>query len=326
VWAIEHEGESDLDKILITGGTGFVGSNLAARLSHDGYPLTLARRASSVDNTGSANSVLVADIGANTDWRPALDGCDVVVHLAAQVPAHSALTTDFDAINNAGTARLVEQSIEAGVTRFVFMSSVSTMVENSVEGKVDEKYAGRGSLTPYGLSKRAAEDHVAAFACEGRVGISLRPPLVYGANAKGRWGTLQRLAASWLPLPFGAVNNRRSLVAVENLADAVATVISVSRTKDVSGTYLVAESEGVSTCEIVTWLREGMGIPRLMLPVPVSSLRGLLKSIGYDVAAQSLLGDLVIDSTLFRTVFEWSPKVESKEAIRISGAQYRRGL
>lgn len=121
------------------------------------------------------------------------------------------------------------------------------------------------------------------------------------------------------------IHNCRSLIAVENLIDALAATISVSATRDVSGVYFVADNKGVSISDIVAWLREGMGLPRLLLPIPVGTLRGMLRIVGFDNTAQGILGDLMIDSTLFRTVFDWTPRLDSKEAIRKSGELYRLG-
>jgi len=315
-----------LSRILITGGTGFIGSYLSAKLIDDGHFLTVAHRSAMATGfPDSVRTVAIENIGPRTDWRQALEGCEVVVHLGAQVPSHGAQIADYDAINNIGTASLVEQSIGARIKRFIFLSSVSAVVESATRGEVSEKTRNSSSLTAYGQSKREAERHVTSFARDGRVGISIRPPLVYAFNAKGRWATLQRLAASRLPLPFGMVHNRRSLIAVENLVDALAATISVSEMRDVSGVYFVADNKGVSISDIVGWLREGMGLPRLLLPLPVATLRGILRVAGFDNTAQGILGDLMIDSTLFRTVFDWTPRLDSKEAIKKSGQQYRLG-
>jgi UDP-glucose 4-epimerase len=204
-----------LSRILVTGANGFVGRHLARRLERDGNALTLAQRLPIAgDGEGSPRRIAIGDVGPQTDWSRALDGCETVIHLAGQLPVANADPAEFQQVNEAGTARLVEQAVGAGVQRFVFLSSVAAVVSGSRTTALDERTPPSPVLSPYGQSKRAAEGHVAAFAAGDRLGISIRPPLVYSADAGGTWAMLQRLAASRLPLPFGAIRNRRSLVAI----------------------------------------------------------------------------------------------------------------
>jgi UDP-glucose 4-epimerase len=274
----------------------------------------------------STRSIAVGNVGPDTDWRRALEGCETVIHLAGQVPRKGVEAADFRSVNDAGTARLVEQAIEAGTRRFVFLSSVSAVIENDAGFEIDEQTPATASLTPYGQSKRAAEAHVVSFARAGRVGISIRPPLVYAADAKGKWMTLQRLAGSGLPLPFGMVHNRRSLIAVENLVDALVATAAVAPTKELSGAYFVADASAVSVREIFTWLREGLGLPSRLVPVPVGGLRRLLRLSSLGSLEQRLFGDLAIDSSLFCKTFDWTPGLHPSDAIRKSGAEFRSGL
>jgi UDP-glucose 4-epimerase len=313
-----------LGRILVTGANGFVGRHLARRLEADGHALVLAqRRPVDGDAGASPRRVAIGDVGPRTDWGRALDGCETVIHLAGQLPASNADSADFELVNDAGTARLVEQAAGAGVKRFVFLSSVAAVVSGSGAPAIDEQTPPSPALSPYGQSKRAAEGHVAAFAAGERLGISIRPPLVYGADAGGTWAMLQRLAASRLPLPFGAIRNRRSLVAVDNLVDALAAVVAAPAAKALSGTYFVADDRPVGVRDVFAWLREGMGLSPLLLPVPAGALAGMLRLTGREKIAQQLLGDLVIDASLFRRTFNWTLRVDTREAIRKSGAEYR---
>ena len=148
--------------------------------------------------------------------------------------------------------------------------------------------------------------------------------MVYGAKAHGTWHTLQRIAASGIPLPFASVENRRSMIAVENLADALLTVVAVSATKDVSGSYFVADYGTASVREIFTWLRQGMGMSPRLVAVRPAMLRHASDWIGLGRPLDRLLGDLVIDSSLFRTTFDWRPRLETSDAVRESGAGFRR--
>ena len=301
-----------MTRLLLTGAGGFVGRHLMPRLVGAGHAVVTAGRARS---GASAGHVVVGEIGPQTDWSRALDGCDAVVHLAAQVPGRGIPDDRYAAVNDRGTQRLVRQAKTAGVTRFILMSSIFAAVHGEVAGQVPD--------TPYGRSKRAAEAHVAAFAGPGRTGISLRPPLVYGAGAVGNWALLQRLAALPVPLPFGAVRNRRSVIAVDNLVDAI--LASIAAPDAPSGTYAVADGGTVGLADILTWLRAGMGRSPGLFPVPPGMLGLALRALGQGQAAQSLLGDLVADTTPFKVAFGWKPPLRSETAIAAAGKTRRTG-
>jgi len=305
-----------MTQVLLTGSTGFVGRKVAARLTQAGYAVRKAVR-----HRGQRGDVVaVGSIGPETDWRGALDGCTAVVHLAARTPGRGVQEAEFSSVNDRGTARLAEQADAAGIGTFLLMSSIFALTENAHKGVVDDRSASRAVL-PYGRSKLAAESHVAAFAAAGRAGISLRPPLVYGAEATGNWRLLQKLAATGMPLPFGAARNRRTMISVDNLADAVVAALR-GATPERSGAYAVADSESLSLAEILACLREGMGKPARLVPVPATLMATPLKLAGRGAIAQSLLGDLEIDSSRFRAAFDWSPPENAREAIRRSGREF----
>jgi UDP-glucose 4-epimerase len=314
-----------LERILLTGVTGFVGRHLLKVLVRAGYQLTLAHRPGRGPRTIPAphRSITIDGIGPNTDWHAALDGCDVVIHMAGLVPRRGVKPADFDAVNAAGTGRLVEQARAAGAQRFIFLSSVATVVDNQAAREINEQTPSARSLSPYGESKLEAEFHVAAFARDGRSAVSILPPMVYGAKARGTWLTLQRIAASGLPLPFASIENRRSVIAVENLADALLTVVKVSATKDVSGSYFVTDHGTASVREIFTWLRHGMGMSPRLFHVRPAMMRHAADWVGLGRPIDRLLGDLAIDSSLFCTTFDWTPPLETSKAVRQSGAGFR---
>ncbi len=288
----------------------------------DGHDIAVATRSPIANAVGRPETIVVGGLGPHTDWRSALRGCDAVIHLAAQVPGRGITPGVFDKVNNLGTARLTEQAFEAGVKLFVHLSSVAA-ADNLSGAPVAGDTPLRGPGSPYGLSKLAAESHVAGFSRQGRVGVSIRAPLVYGWNAKGNWALLQRLAASGLPLPFAAVRNRRSLIAVDNLADAIATVVNAPLLgQESGGVYAVADSESVSLAELIGWLRQGMKRPPRLLAFPESGLRALLGAAGQGHVARSLLGDLEVDSSRFRAAFRWTPPLTAREAICASAARY----
>jgi UDP-glucose 4-epimerase len=305
-----------MKKILVTGSSGFVGRAVVRRLEADGFHVVKAVRAPS----GDANEAVFGSLSATTEWAPHLEGCDTVVHLAAQVPGGGTSDRDFIEINELATARLAEESLSAGVKMLVFMSSIFAVAENSHDGPVNDATPARPQL-PYGRSKLAAEQQIAAFASPKHTGISLRAPMVYGAKAKGNWRFLQKIAAGPAPLPFSLVDNRRTLVSIDNLADAIARTCHRGRPID-SGTYAVGDMQSVSLPEIIRQLRGGMGRPARLVPVPSSLMIAGMKLAGRGQMAESLFSNLEVDSSRFREVFDWQPPETAQKGIRKSGAGF----
>lgn len=307
-------------RILVTGSSGFVGRHLLLRLIADGHALNLASRTAIEPAATAPNvqTVAVGDIGPETDWRQALAGCDTVIHLAGQTASTGPGDTACERVNALGTRRLTEQAAEAGASTFVFLSSVMAIANNWSPHVLTDATPSIAT-SPYGISKLHAEQHVAAFANEGRRGVSLRPPMIYGPGAKGNWRRLQQLAASGLPLPFGSVANRRTLVSVNNVVDAIARVVKLGPGAP-SGTYLVGDEDAVSLADIVRLLREGRHRPKRLLPVPPALLQMPLRLAGLNTIANSLFADLELDSSGFRTAFNWKPAERAADAIRMAGA------
>ncbi len=310
------------NRVLLTGATGLVGRTVLSNLLSAGFNVTTAGRGPSTARIGEVHHVAVGEIGAATDWRQALKDCRTVVHLAAQVPFRDVANERFDEVNDRGTARLIDCARDSQVDRFVFMSSVFAMTGNAAECVVDEQTPPRPT-TAYGRSKLAGETHVLDFGQGGRMAVVLRPPLVYAAHAKGNWQLLQKLAASGMPLPFASIRNRRSLIALDNLADAVMRVLMASAEALASRAYLVADDEPASLSQVVLWLREGMGCDPRQFPLPPTAINGVLRTMGLGSVADSLLGDLVVDTSLFRRSFAWRPPHATGDAVRQAGAAFR---
>lgn len=294
-------------RILVTGTTGFIGRHLVPALCARGHEVVEAGRR---PRKGASRFVAVGEIGPETDWRKALEGVDAVVHLAGIAQRNADSNGDHDRchrVNALGTEQLAQQACDSESRTLVFLSSI---------------FAGREDPSAYARSKRAAEVHVAAFSEGGRAGIVLRPPLVYGSDAGGNWKKLQRLAASGLPLPFGAIANRRSLCSVGNLCSAVAVAVEAGLKGAGSGTYEIADREAVSLAQMLGWLRDGMEKPRRLIPLPASFLRIAGRASGRRELFAALLDDLVADPSGFMRVFAWSPSETAEEAIKGSGRLY----
>jgi len=296
-------------RILVTGATGFVGRALVHRLLADGRRVRAAVRPTSAALPAAVERALVEDIGPDTDWHVALAGVDAIVHLAAR--AHVLRDTSPDAhalyraVNTLGTLRLAEAAASLGVGRFLFLSSVRVHGERSPGVPFDET-GPLAAEDPYGGSKAEAERGLASLAASGGLEpIVLRAPLVYGHDAKGNFARLVALVARGAWLPLGSVHNRRSLVYVGNLVDAIARALD--HPAAAGQTFMVSDGEDVSTPELVRRIARALGKPARLLPVPPALLRigGVLVGRSDDVAR--LLDDLAVDSSRIRVRLGWRP-------------------
>lgn len=307
-------------RILVTGGTGFLGKPIIRRLTQQGHQVVSSRRAAYSDE-GPGEVVSVGSVDGNTDWSVALHGCEAVIHLAAQLPARGVPDHVFIETNDHGTARLAKQAAAAGVRLFIYVSSIGAIVGHSTQRPITDDIVATGP-TIYGRSKLNAERHVASFAVGGRCGISLRPPILYGSGARGNWKLMLRLAACGLPLPFASVDNRRHMMAAHNLVEAICHLIAKNPPASSSGAYAIADSQAVGLAQILHLLRMEMGLNSRLFPVPVPLLRAIFRMIGRRSVSESLLGDLEIDSKRFCATFDWQPVVEVETAMRQSARDF----
>lgn len=303
--------------ILVTGASGFVGRALLPRLASEGYRVRAAVRRPDSGLPAGAAPVAIGDLTDEPDWRRALAGVDAVVHLAARAHVLAERSPDafalYHAANTIPTLRLAEAAAAAGLRRLVFISSVRVHGSRTVGAPFDEA-SPLAAEDPYGRSKADAERGLAEIArASGLEVVVLRPPLVYGPGARGNFARLARLVARGVALPLGAVRNRRSLVYVGNLADAI--VRSVAHPAAAGRTFMVSDGEDLSTAELVRRIARALGRPPRLVPVPPALLRaaGALAGRREDVAR--LLDDLAVDSSLLRRALGWTPPYTLDEGL-----------
>jgi nucleoside-diphosphate-sugar epimerase len=292
--------------ILVTGATGFVGRAVCGSLAAAARPL---RRAVREPESATADAVAVGDIGAATDWRRALEGVACVVHLAARTHVMRESAADplaeYRRANVESTARLARQAAEAGVKRLVFMSSIKVNGEST-----KQPYTEADQPRPedaYGISKWETEQALAGIAAATSLEIVvLRPPLVYGPGVKGNFLRLMRLIERGVPLPLASVANRRSLVYVGNLADAVVAATAAPRAA--GRTYLVADAEDVSTPALARAIARALGTRARLLPCPALLLELGAALTGRRAEAARLTGSLQVDSSAARRELGWQPR------------------
>lgn len=304
-----------MNNVLLTGSTGFIGSTLLARvLGCDDLCISVALRNLSSDLP--YRSYLIDGLAKETDWSSALEGQEVVIHVAAR--AHimndesSDLLAEYRKVNVEGTENLARQAAAAGVNRFVFISSIGVNGINSLrpftEMDADSPH------DPYSQSKFEAEIGLKKIASDtGMEVVIIRPPLVYGGNAPGNFGSLIKLLAKALPLPFGAVNNKRSMVYVENLVDLI--IRCIDHPNAANQTFLVSDGEDLSLKSLITYIRKAMGKPALLLPVPVGLFKLAGKLTGKSGVVDRLVGDLQVDSSKACELLDWTPPYTVEQGI-----------
>ena len=306
-------------RVLVTGASGFVGRTLLPVLSLRSHEIVAAMRAAPSDRHTPSNSVAIGDINAATNWSDALHGADAVVHLAARVHVMSENAGDplkeFRRVNTDGTLNLARQAAIAGVRRFIFLSTIGVN-GNTTQTEVPFK-ENDASLPhdPYSMSKHEAEVGLRAISKSTGIEIVIiRPTLVHGSKAPGNFGKLTRLVAKGLPLPLASINNRRSLVGIDNLVDFIVTCLE--HPAAVNETFLVSDGEDLSTPDLIRRMACAMDRPARLLPVPKSVLMAAAAMLGKRDMAQRLCGSLQVDISKSRTLLGWNPPVSVDEGLR----------
>jgi nucleoside-diphosphate-sugar epimerase len=305
-------------RVLATGSNGFVGKSLLSALHAKAHDISAPMRAPS-DQGASLNSLIVGDINAGTNWVAALDGADAVIHLAARVHIMRDTARDplaeFRRVNTEGTLNLARQAADAGVRRFIFLSTIGVN-GNATQPEVAFK-ENDASLPhdPYSVSKHEAEVGLRGIArSTGMEVVIIRPTLVYGKNAPGNFGKLTRLVACGMPLPLASIPNRRSLVGIDNLVDFIITCLE--HPAAANETFLISDGEDLSTPDLIQRMARAMNRPAHLLPVPKSMLMAAATMLGKHDMAQRLCSSLRVDTWKARTLLAWNPPVSVDEGLR----------
>ncbi len=312
--------------ILVTGGSGFVGSALLTRLLKDGYEARTTTRGCLSAELKDVQHLKIRDMNASTDWNAALIRVYAVVHCAARVHVMQDGSADplqsYREVNVDGTLNLASQAAQAGVRRFVFVSSIK------VNGEATQSYRPftaddvPSPLDPYGLSKLEAEQGLRKIEAQtGMEVVIVRPPLVYGRGVKANFSAMMRWVALGIPLPLGAIQNARSMVALDNLVDLLVTCIK--HPAAAGQTFLVSDGQDVSTTELVRRTARAMGKKVILLPVPVPVLERGAAMLGKRAVAQRLCGSLQVDIEKTRRLLGWTPPLTLDQGLKkaVDGSQ-----
>ena len=311
--------------MLITGANGFVGRALCVMAVNRGMAVRGAIRSPCALTTGVENLV-VGNIDNSTNWQDVLRSCEVVVHLAARVHVMQEAAGDplaeFRRVNVQGTLNLARQAATAGVRRFVFISSIGVNGAQTFQ----QPFTDQGQVaphSPYAVSKYEAELVLEALAVEtGMEVVIIRPPLVYGPGAPGNFGSLMRWLRRGVPLPLGAIHNRRSMVALDNLVDLILTCID--HPAAANQTFLVSDGEDLSTTQLLQRLGRALGKPARLIPVPAILLKAGAALVGKPAIAQRLCGSLQVDISKTQQLLGWTPPLSVDEGLKRAAEGYLR--
>jgi|SRR5579883_2801407 len=315
-----------MPSVLVTGAAGFVGRSACRRLVREGWTVrgAIRSREGLESLAAGVEPVIVGDIGGATDWSPVLKDVEAVVHLAARAHVMTDTAVDplaaYRATNLQGTRRLAEAAAAAGIGRFVFMSSIKVNGEGA-----PLPYTERDPARPedaYGVTKWEAEQSLMELALRSSLRPTiLRSPLVYGPGVKGNFLRLLEVISKGLPLPFASIRNRRSLVFVGNLADAIAA--SLRQTPARPRTFLVSDGEDVSTSELLRRLGQALGRTALLFPFPPFLLRAGGRLAKREAVTKRLLSSLAVDSSAIRAELGWKPPYPMSHGLQDTAAWFR---
>lgn len=303
-------------KILITGYSGFVGSNLAVQLKSRFQLNLLGRKPSELGN------VFIHNIDSKSSYKAALGGVNVVVHCAARVhvmnDASNEQLTEFRAVNTFGTLNLAKQAAQAGVKRFIFLSSIKVNGE-STSGKAPFIASDKSAAeNPYGISKAEAEQKLLELGKKtGMEIVIIRPPLVYGEGVKANFASLMRFVDKRLPLPFRALkSNKRSIVSVYNLVDLIK--VCIEHPKAANQMFLASDDHDLSTAEMVALMAKVQNKKNLALPVPVWCFKLVGKLLNKKDVIDRLTGSLQLDISHTKNTLDWKPPYSVEHGFKLA--------
>ncbi|POG06245.1 NAD-dependent dehydratase [Pseudomonas putida] len=303
----------DSRTILVTGASGFVGSALCRQLNTLGV---FSVRAPSRRD---------AELAAETDWVSALAGVDAVIHAAARVHVMQENANDsqaeFRRVNVDGTLNLARQAAAAGVRRFIFISSIKVNGELSQPGqplRADDTPAPQDA---YGVSKHEAEQGLLQLAAAtGMEVVVIRPVLVYGPGVKANFLSMLRWVQRGVPLPLGALPNRRSLVFVDNLVDLV--MACLDHPQAANQVFLASDGQDVTLSQLLRAIGQALGRPARLLPVPPSLLHAAARVLGRGDLAQRLLGSLQVDIAKNHQLLGWTPPFTLEQGLNLTARAF----
>lgn len=315
-------------RLAVTGANGFVGQALCAEAIARGLAVRgLTRRLCSLP--AGVENVAVGQVDGETTWETALEGCDVVIHLAARVHIMRDKSqdplTEFRRVNTQGTIRLAQACVAAGVRRLVNVSSIGVNGPSTIgESKFSDTDIP-DPHNPYSLSKWEAEQALRRLHEQGVLDvITVRPPLIYGPGVRGNFLRLLSAVNRGIPLPLGMTRNFRDLLFVGNLVDFL--LLCAQHPAAGGNTYLVSDGTPVSTHTLLRGLARALNVQPRVFPFPPFLLQWLGNMTGYTAEFERLLSSLRVDSSKVFSELDWQPPYTLRQGLQSTADWYKAAL
>lgn len=309
-------------KILITGATGFIGKALTEYLFNRGeQQLILSSREDFASGVPEIHKVITGSINANTHWQPAVENTKIVIHTAGIAHQKNIPADEYHLTHVVATKHLAMQCIQAGVQQFIYLSSIGVHGRTSESGSFSESSPYQ-PVNEYATSKLRTEEILKEICSASSMQLTIiRPPLVYAAHAPGNFGRLLHSTYQGMPLPVGSINNKRGIIALENLLDFIGACIN--NPKAMNQTFLVADTDNhLSTRTIIEHLASGMEKPARTLNIPTRLLNILANLTGQKEKYIQLCGNLAIDTSKARTLLGWQAPFSTGDMLIKAGRNY----
>jgi nucleoside-diphosphate-sugar epimerase len=303
--------------ILITGATGFVGKNLIekSKKNKDLNFTAVTRKDGAIDNV---ECKIISDINSSTQWDNVINNIDVIVHTAARVHVMNDNSSDplneFREVNTRGTINLAKSAVQKGVKRFIFISSIKAGGETSELGKPLTENDVYVPSDYYGLSKYEAEHQLLQLAKNSKMEVVIiRPTLIYGPGVKANFETMMRWASRPIPLPFGAIDNKRSLVSIDNLISLIEVCFYHPKAKN--QIFYVSDDNDLSTSDLLLKIYKSFKNRTPLIPVPENIIKLIFLLVGKSDYSVRLLGSLQVDISKVKSLLNWEPVYSVEESI-----------
>ena len=305
-------------KILVTGATGFIGTQLSETLAKSGHQVRNTAR-SIAPNRSTTRELITCDLESADNLDHLTTGCDAIVHLAgrAHVMSDNPATSEslYVSANVDVTRKLAQSAARTGVKRMILMSSVKVNGESTT---IDAPFTSQDTPNPqdpYGRSKTQAEQALWDVASTSALeGVVIRPPLVYGPGVRANFASLIGIVNRGIPLPLGSIHNKRSFVAIDNLIDCIATAIQSS---NASGqTFLVSDGNDLSTPELIRYIASALHKSPMLIPFPPALLKLATTTAGKRGAYDRLCGSLTVDIALTKQKLSWTPPFTVQDSMQ----------
>jgi len=303
-------------KLFLTGLNSFLSQSLVNRLGDTEHSVSGSIRPSSTFKSSIVENITQNELLPDENWAEAMFGVDVVIHTAARAHILHEIAADplkeYRNINTISTLRLAKQAAEAGASRFIFISSIG--VNGNSNKHAFNELNKPAPKEPYAISKYEAEQGLLDIAEEtGMEVVIIRPPLVYGPGVKANFLSMIKWVDRSVPLPFGAIDNQRSLVALDNLVDFI--IHCIDHPKAANEIFLISDGEDVSTTQLLIKVAVAFGRRPRLISVPVSWMKFIAKLLGKQAVTERLFSSLQVDSSKARELLGWQPVTTMDEQL-----------